>query len=451
MNEEQIIHEIEQNKQEYVRLLQEFIRIDTYNPPGNEKNLAIVIEKYLKSADIDCEVFPIQENRANLIAYLNNNFEEKNLLFNGHLDVVPPGMEGEWKNPPLSGYIKRNKFIFGRGATDMKGGLAAMVISMLILKKLRFEAKGNLILNAVADEETGGHLGTEWSLKKILEDRKIRCDFIVIGEPSGLNPLPKAIIIGEKGHLQVKIVTNGVSCHASMPFGVNPVVMMAKIIQNLDCLEKYIPSVDPPMTIKELKNLVSDAFPNKEIFEKIYEEQEILQNVLKSLTKFTYAFTMINAGIKENVIPDRCEGIIDFRLIPGQNTEMILEGLKQLIIKDVGYEVRESSVGKPEDVFVYLDIYHQSDPSIWEKWKDSEDLKMFYKIAEKITKKKPFYFLFPACADAHYYRNNRYCPQTILYGPGSASTAHSVDEFITIQDFINAIKIYTLFAYNFLK
>ena len=127
MSEDQILSEIEQNQDEYITFFQELIQAESYNPPGNEKNVALVIDKYLKNANIKSEIFSFGDNRANLVAYLNDNFEGKNLLYNGHMDVVPPGNEEEWKYPPLSAVIKRKKFLFGRGAVDMKGGLAAML------------------------------------------------------------------------------------------------------------------------------------------------------------------------------------------------------------------------------------------------------------------------------------------------------------------------------------
>ncbi|TFF92937.1 MAG: M20 family peptidase [Promethearchaeota archaeon] len=451
MDEKTLIREIEEHRDEYIEFLKRMIQVDTYNPPGNEKNLVPLIKEYLEEENIDCEVFPFQENRANLLATLNKNAKGSTLLLNGHMDVVPPGNKEEWKYEPLLAFQKRKKYIYGRGAADMKGGLAAMIITLKLLKKLQIETSGNLILNAVSDEETGGEYGTGWCMEHLLEERNIKTDFCIIGEPTGLSPLPKAVILGEKGHLQVKIICNGISCHASMPeMGKNAIYMMNEIIQNLPKLEEYIPKVEPPLTVEELQDLVAVSFPSKDIFLKIYNEQELLQNVVASLTKFTYAFTVVHAGIKENVVPDNCEGIIDFRLIPGQSTEMILDGLKKIIQDDLGYEIRENCKGKPEDIFVCLEIFHQSDPSIWEEWKDSEELKEFYSVVEEVYKKKPFYFLFPACADAHYLRNGGYCPQTILFGPGSASTAHSVDEFIEIEDFINCIKAYALFAYKFL-
>ena len=451
MSEKLIIDEIKNNKEEYIDFLSTLIKSDSINPPGNEKNVAIEIEKYLKEMNINCEIFPFGDNRANLIAYLHKDFEGRNLLFNGHMDVVPPGSEEDWKYPPLSAFIKRKKTMHGRGTTDMKGGLAAMVISLKILKKLGLEISGNLILNAVADEETGGRYGTNWCLENVLKPKSIKCDFAIIGEPSGINPLPKAIFLGEKGHLQLKIVTNGISCHSSVPFlGKNAIYMMSDIIQNLDKLEEYVPKVEPPMSESKMKELICSAFPSKEIFERIFNEQPLLKNVVISLTQFTKSLNMINGGIKENVIPDKCEAKIDFRLLPGQTPTEIIENVKKVIM-EIGYDVKDEPKGNPEDVFVYIEPFNASEASYWKEWEKSNDVKDFYNVVERIYKKKPFYFLLPACADAHYYRNSGYCPATILFGPGSAGTAHAINEYIEIQDFINAIKVYTIFAYNFLK
>jgi succinyl-diaminopimelate desuccinylase len=451
MSEELILNKIEENKEDYIKFFQELVQADSYNPPGNEKNVAIKIEEYLKDANVHCEIFPFGDNRANLMAYLNDNFEGKNLLYNGHMDVVPPGTESEWNKPPLSGYIKRNKVMFGRGTADMKGGLAAMVIALKILKELNLEINGNLIFNAVADEEKGGDLGTGWCVENVLKTRSIKSDFAVISEPSGIRPFPKAIILGEKGHLQLKIITNGISCHSSTPFmGKNAIYMMSEIIQNLDKFDEYIPKIEPPMSIERIKELIATVFPSREDFERVLKEQPLLGGVLKALNQFTKSINMINGGIKENVIPDRCEAVMDIRLLPGQQSEIIIDALKKYI-EELGYEIRDQQTGKPEDVFVSLEIVHQSEGSYWAEWEKSSDLKDFFSSVEKVYGKKPFYFFFPASADAHYLRNTAYCPATILFGPGSASTAHSINESIEIQDYINSIKVFALFALNFLK
>ncbi|MFW9988124.1 MAG: M20 family metallopeptidase [Candidatus Odinarchaeota archaeon] len=452
MSEELILNEIEANTEEYIEFFRELIQTDSYNPPGNEKNVAIKIEKYLANTGIESEIFPFGKNRANLIAYLNDDFAGKNLLYNGHMDVVPPGNEEEWKYSPLSANIKGSKArrkVIGRGTVDMKSGLAAMTIALKTLKKLNLIKSGNLILNAVADEEVGGQVGTLWCLDNLLKSKKI--NFAVIGEPTGLEPLSKAIIIGEKGRVAVRIITNGISGHASVPIlGKNAIYMMSEIIQNLDRIDDFFPKIEPPLPIEKIKELISVVFPNKTVFEKILNEQQVLQNIINANSQFTKNLTMIKGGIKSNVVPDHCEAVIDFRILPGQTVDMVLNSLKQLI-NELGFEVKNEPIGLPKEIFVYLDIEYAGEASFFSGWEQSKSLNDFYTIVEKVYNKKPFYFLYPASADAKFYRNKDFCQSTILFGPGNAQLAHTTNENIEIKDFINAIKVYTLFAYNFLK
>lgn len=450
MSVESIITKIEQNKEIYVDFLRKLIQSDSINPPGNEKNVALVIEDFLKDLNIKTEIFPFGNNRVNLIAFLNENFEGKNLLYNGHMDVVPPGSETDWKYPPFKAVIKRNKLLYGRGTSDMKSGLAAMAIALKVLKELKLDLTGNLILNAVADEETGGNYGTGWCIGNPL--KLIKCDFAVIGESTGLNPLPKAILVGEKGHLIIKIRTHGISGHSSMPaMSKNAIYMMSEIIENLNKIDDYIPKSEPPIKMEKLKKLLAVTFPSEEVFNRILNEQPEIESLIQSLVSYSKALTMIKGGIKENVIPDSCEAILDVRLLPGQKVEPIIEALKKLIRDDVGYLVKEDSTSPPGEVFVKIEIITASEGSYWENWEESDELNDFYKLVETIYEKKPFYFLLPASADAHYMRNDGYCPETILFGPGKARTAHAIDENIEILDFIRAIKVYTIFAYKFLS
>ncbi|MFX1346953.1 MAG: M20 family metallopeptidase [Promethearchaeota archaeon] len=448
MAEELILNEIENNIEEYIEFLKELIQTDSINPPGNEKNVAVKIEKYLKDFGIKCEVFPFGDNRANLMATLHNNFDNKNLIYNGHMDVVPLGSEEEWKFPPLSATVKRKR-IYGRGAIDMKGGLAAIVITLKLLKKLNLKLFGNLILNIVADEETGGFSGTKWLIENKLT--AIKSDFVVIAEPTRIDPIGMGAIIGEKARIELKIVTNGISSHAAIPFaGKNAIYMMSEIIHNLDKLEEFLPKIKPPMSVSELKENLSIAFPNKEIFEKILSEQHLLQNIIEANTQLVMSLNIINGGIKPNIIPDLCEAIMDIRLLPGHTTEMVLEALRK-VITNLGYKIKDEPIGDPEEVFVYLEVLNDAEPSFWKDWKNSKALNDLTVVVEKIYEKKPIPFFFPASADASHYRNSGYCSSTILFGPGMATRSHTVNEYIEIQDFIKAIKVFALFAYSFLK
>ena len=121
------------------------------------------------------------------------------------------------------------------------------------------------------------------------------------------------------------------------------------------------------------------------------------------------------------------------------------------VITGLGYEIKNKPTGEPKESFVYLEVLKDSKASYWKDWRNSKELKQFNSIVEKIYKKKPIPFFFPAGADASHYRNSGYCSSTILFGPGMATSAHSVNEYIEIQDYIKAIKVFTLFAYSFLK
>ncbi len=449
MTEQSIIDYIDNNKKEFINFLTKLIQTDSYNPPGNELNLAIIIKKFLDDANVKNEIFKFGNNRANLIAYLNNNFNSKNIIYNGHMDVVPPGNIKEWKYDPLSGEIKRNKYIYGRGTSDMKSGLAAMIISLKILKVLDINLDGNLILHSVADEETTGDEGTKWLINTISSN--LNPHFTIIGEPTSFSLLPKSIILGERGHLQIRIIANGISSHSSFPdMGKNAIYMINEFINNLDKIDKYISKVNPPMTIEELKQLMIVAFPNKEGFTKFYNEQPLIQNFFKVFTELTKSVTIIKGGIKDNIIPDICEIIIDFRLLPLHNKEEIIAAIKR-IINECGYKLKDQLEDGKKDIYFEYDILLDKEASYWDNWKDSKELALFYKIVDNIYAKKPFYFLFPACSDAVYYRNSKYCTNTILFGPGNASLAHANNEIIEINDFINSIKVYTLFIYHLLK
>lgn len=452
--EEKISEIIDENKEIYIEFLRELVKTDSYNPPGNELNVAKKIKDFLCEAKVKCDVYPFGNNRANLFAYLNDNFEDKVLLYNGHMDVVPPGNLQEWKYSPLTAYCDKKK-IFGRGTTDMKGGLAAMVIALRILKTLDISFSGNLILNAVADEETSGELGTKWSIENVLKEKAIKSDFIVVGEPSQVNPFPKMIILGEKGRIVLKIVTNGISCHSSVPFlGKNPITMMSNIIQNIDKIKSKLisnKSIKPPLTREKILELIAPTLATDVKTQEFLDKNSILNNMVLSLSNFTFNVTMIQSGIKDNVIPDRCEAIVDIRLLPGQTPEITLQCVKE-VIQDLGYNVIITSSEVPKNGnTVSLEVLSLSEASYWNDWESSKDLKLFKKTVDQIYNDNSFYFLFTASADANYFRNSNYCPQTIIFGPGLGITAHTKDEAIEIEDFLNSIKVYVLFAINFLK
>lgn len=204
------------DKSQVVVLLQEMIGFNTVNPPGNEKDLAKYIREKLKDFDIKSEVIDLGNNRANVIGIIEGSGEKKALLFNGHLDTVPPG-DIEWEYDAFSGRIVDGK-IYGRGSADMKGGLAAMIMAAGAIKKAGIPLKGDLIITGTAGEEIDSigafHFLENGGLNNV--------GAIVIGEPTSCK-----LRIAEKGTFWVEITTYGKTSHGAFPEkGVNAIVHM---------------------------------------------------------------------------------------------------------------------------------------------------------------------------------------------------------------------------------
>src|ERR1051325_1455332 len=139
---------------EAVQLLQELIRIDTTNPPGNERAAALHLQKLLESDGIETRVLDVAPGRANLYARIKGDGSRRPLILLSHTDVVMVEPE-RWTVPPFSGEL-RDGYIYGRGATDMKGTATVQATVMRHIKRLNVPLKRDLILLAVADEEAGG-------------------------------------------------------------------------------------------------------------------------------------------------------------------------------------------------------------------------------------------------------------------------------------------------------
>ena len=164
----------------------------------------------------------------------------KTLLLAGHLDTVPPG--GGWTVDPLGGDLVDGR-IYGRGATDMKGGVAASAVALAALADAGIE--GRVVLAATADEEMGSEYGTAWLARERPE--LLRADFALVCEPSGSSSLGKFVVVGEKGSVVVSVRVRGRSAHSSVPeMGDNAVVKMSRLLSNIHRVR--VRPVRPPIT-----------------------------------------------------------------------------------------------------------------------------------------------------------------------------------------------------------
>ncbi len=248
-------------------ILENLIAIDTSNPPGNERQAAEYLCRLFDTAGIDARLQDLGENRANLIAAYGEG--ERELLFCGHLDVVPAA-EG-WTYPPFQMTEKGNR-LYGRGTSDMKGAVAAMSAVMLKLAKTGAKLQGKLTLVFVADEECSNKGMQEWI------KRKKTPDFAVIGEPTKLN-----VAVAHRGVLREYIDITAPAFHAALPGkGSDAVQEAAAAVSALygmnDRLKAYCHEVLPPPSI---------------------------------------AVTMIEGYEKDNIVPGHVRLLTDFRILPG--------------------------------------------------------------------------------------------------------------------------------------
>jgi len=309
-------------------ILSDLIKIQTINPPGGETTAAQYLKKLCDDAKIPNEIIEPEPGRGSFIATLGEG--KKSLLYLSHIDVVP--VTDGWAFPPFSGEI-REGFVYGRGALDCKGLVAAEMHALLTLAS-EGKLHGKLIFAAVADEEVGGCLGAGYLAKKFPE--KLRADFAInegAEAPIFINGKTCHFIsVGEKSPSWLKLKTRGVAGHGSEPsLSNNAIVKMVKILQGL---ADYHPRVnigpEARYLIEEIANLAGyrgtiDETTIDKFLDKL--DDPGLVSYLRAITRMTVSPDVIQGGIKTNIVPDTCTAEVDIRILPGQNKQYVMKEL----------------------------------------------------------------------------------------------------------------------------
>ena len=326
-------------RDEAVKHLQEMIRIDTSNPPGNETKLAQYLKALLDKEGIASEIIEKEPGRGNLAARIKGNGSKKPILLMGHEDTV--GAESDkWSVPPFEGIIK-DGYVYGRGSYDDKGGITSMLQVFLILHRQKTPLDRDVIFLAEAGEEGGGGLGIEYLIESHWP--KIEAEFSLNEGAPILQDGGKVRYVGvataEKLVRRIKLTARGISGHGSMPRLDNPIVHLAAAIQKIGTYQ-------PPMRLNEITKTfferLAKVSPPEEAFlyshitdpevgnlaqEKIRHDNTLYNSMLRtSITP-----TMIKGGFRENVIPGDAEAVVDVRALPDENMPAFIENLKRII------------------------------------------------------------------------------------------------------------------------
>ena len=308
-------------RDEVTQLLQELIRIDTTNPPGNETRAAELLRDYLEPHGVQCELYARVPERANLVARIPGRGDGPTLLFLSHTDVVLADA-AEWQLDPFGGEVRAGE-VWGRGALDMKGQVAAEAVALASLAREGFEPSGDLIFAATADEEVGAGFGAQWLCEAHPE--AVRADYCInegAGDRIELAGRPYWVYsTAEKMSAPFRLRVTGRSGHASMPaIADNALVKAAPLIEKLGAYRperRLIPEVEAAV---ELITGSKPESPNA-VLETARGIGATFAEMIEPLLSMTLTPTMANASQKRNVVPAICDIVVDSRLLPGQTIE----------------------------------------------------------------------------------------------------------------------------------
>lgn len=373
-----------------IQILKDIVNIDSTN--GHEEQVANYLQKLFAEYGIESEKVQYDVDRASLVSEIGSN-DGKVLAFSGHMDVVDAGDVSKWKFPPFEAAEHEGK-IYGRGATDMKSGLAAMVIAMIELHEEKQKLNGKIRLLATVGEEVG-ELGAEQLTQKGYADD---LDGLIIGEPSG-----HRIVYAHKGSINYTVKSTGKNAHSSMPeFGVNAIDNLLLFYNEV---EKFVKSIDATNEI---------------------------------LGDFIHNVTVIDGGNQVNSIPEKAQLLGNIRSIP----EMDNETVKQVLVKII------NKLNKQENVKLELIFDYDKQPVFSDK--NSDLVHIAKSVASDIVKEEIPLLGISGTTDAAEFTKAKKEFPVIIFGPGN-ETPHQVNENVSIENYLEMVDVYKRIATEFLS
>jgi acetylornithine deacetylase/succinyl-diaminopimelate desuccinylase-like protein len=333
---------------EAVRVCQALIRIDTTNPPGNERPAAELLAEELGRAGLAPRLLERTPRRTNVLARLQGNGTRPPLLLTAHLDVVEAD-PSTWRRPPFSGDIAEG-CLWGRGAVDMKNMAAMCVATMARLAREKTPLSRDIIFAGVADEEAGCDEGSAWLCREHTD--LVKAEY-ALGEGGGFTLRLAGrtlypVQVAEKGLLWLKARVRGEPGHGSMPREDSAVVKLSAAIARLGA--RALP-MHPPAVIHEFFRQAFAKAPAlvRALVPRLLDPRvapallrflpdKSVSRALAALLSNTASPTVLRAGNKTNVIPGVAECEIDGRILPGQTADDLLRELREVMGPDVELE-----------------------------------------------------------------------------------------------------------------
>lgn len=335
-------------------LLRRLIRFDTTNPPGGERPCVEWVASLLRAAGIEPKIVARDPERPNLVARLNGAGSAPGFLMQGHLDVVPA--EGRWSHPPFNADIA-DGYIWGRGALDMKGGVAMMLAAFLRAATAGEQPAGDVVLCLLSDEESGGDLGARF----VVEEHPELLDGVkyAIGEFGGFS-LDIAgrrfypMMVAEKQLCVVRATLRGPAGHGSLPVRDGAMARLGRLLRALDrrlpvhvtpvprSMIEAIASALPAPAAVPLRGLLRPRLTDL-LLDRLGDRGPMFDPLLHN----TASAAIVRGGQSYNVIPGEASVDIDCRLLPGFGPDDVLAELRGLAGTEVELEVLRYDPGPP--------------------------------------------------------------------------------------------------------
>ena len=331
-----------------VEILRELIRFDTTNPPANVKECILFIRKIFEDHGFQTEIIGKEENRPNLITRLKGRGDAPPFLMYGHVDVVAAGHKG-WKYPPFEGVLEES-CVWGRGALDMKGGIAMMMAALLDASRKGFLPRGDMIFAALCDEESGWDEGAKF----LVEEHPGKFDGVqfAIGEFGGF-----PIYVGNKRFYPIQIAEKqicwmrgkimGQSGHSAQRMKHTAALKLGRVLSVLG--KKRLPvhitpipeqmittmAANLPAPMAQYLKLILTPFMTNTLIDLLGERGSLFDPILHN----TVNVTILNGGDKINVIPSEITVQMDGRVLPGFSPHDLIAEMKRLTKADMDIEV----------------------------------------------------------------------------------------------------------------
>ena len=340
-----------------IELLQQLIRFDTTNPPGNESECVGFVRSLLEEAGCETQTYSKDTDRPNLVARLEGSGDSPPLLLQGHVDVVTTSGQ-DWQRPPFGGELVDGE-IWGRGAIDMKGAVAMFVSAFLRAAAGEVKLPGDVILVVLSDEENGGDFGAKFLVEEHPEIfAGVRH---ALGEAGGISQVIAGkrfypIQLGEKQICWLKATVRGPGGHGAMIHHGGTMARLGRLLDDLN--RKRMPIHVTPI-VREMVETIATHLPRPKrelmlallkpaVADRVLPRLGSQMRWLETLLRNTVNATIVRGGEKVNVIPAQIDLELDGRLLPGFTPDDLIAELHGIVGEDIEVEVVRHDAGPAE-------------------------------------------------------------------------------------------------------